>query len=233
MTQRNKKPLIGAVSVLLASAGIYTVYQNRPTAAASPAQRSTQAVEPHPPIESMSAISGDVEGLAAALESNPGHTPILLRMAQMELEGGQPEKAANHLREAVRLEPDNADARLELGRALYELGRIDEAIGQTEEILARDPGHVDALYNLGAIRANQGRLDQAREIWTRAVAAAPDSESGRRSKSGLDTLAGGRTTAIPDIPEHRNVMGGRQTARPASANGSDVRRRVMEFAGKQ
>ncbi|MBI3683712.1 MAG: tetratricopeptide repeat protein [Acidobacteria bacterium] len=126
--------------------------------------------------------------LEEQLKKNPGHAPILLRLAELSKESGKPDEAASHLRELLRNEPKNVEARLELGRTLYESGDVHGAIEQTKLVLEQDPGHVDALYNLGAIYGNLNQDAKAREYFTRAAAAAPDSESGRRAKESLKQL---------------------------------------------
>jgi cytochrome c-type biogenesis protein CcmH/NrfG len=128
--------------------------------------------------------------LEQQLEKKPGHVPILLRMAQIALDRGEPSEAARLLRQAVDQEPQNLDARLEFGRALYESGDVTAAIAETEEILKSNPNHVDALYNLGAIYANTNQIDSATSFWQRAVATDPVSESGRKAKTGLEHLTG-------------------------------------------
>jgi len=161
----------------------------------------------HPPMAPIDADVDDPAALEQALEENPGHSPILMRMAEIARQSGDHEKAVEHLRAAIEAEPDNLDARLELGRALYEAGDIAAATGETETLIERDGDNVDGLYNLGAIHANQGSQEKAIEYWTRAVAAGPSSPSGQNAQRGLDTLTG-RITAprsIPDTPEHRGL----------------------------
>jgi Flp pilus assembly protein TadD len=97
-----------------------------------------------------------------------------MRMAQIERSQGKLAEAVTHLREAVASEPANADAHVELGRAL-----------------AINPKHVDALYNLGAIHANSGDTVGARSDWERAIASAPESDSGKKARDGLARLPGG------------------------------------------
>ena len=67
-------------------------------------------------------------------------------------------------------------------------GDVACAEARTRAILDRNPAHVDALYNLGAIAANQGRTEEARGFWSRAVQAAPQSDSGRKADQGLKSL---------------------------------------------
>lgn len=213
-----------------------------PVAAGAGAGSDSEKEFDHPPMEPVDADANDPQSLERALEKNPGHTPVLMRMAELALERGDAAKAAEHLREAVAADPDDLDARLELGRALYEAGDPDGAQAETQEILDRDPGHVDALYNMGAIHANQKRAEQAIEYWSKAVAAAPNSPSGHSAQRGLDIL-GGRAVNIPDIPEHQGVLQnqmpdipehrGVRAGAPASSSLSNAERsRIVEFANR-
>ncbi|MCP5119493.1 MAG: tetratricopeptide repeat protein, partial [bacterium] len=192
----NQKRLLRAVAIaLVLGAG---AYYGISTLAAP---HSSGDAATHPPITEMDGEFSDPEALAQALQKNPTHIPILLRMGQLSLESGDAENAVHHLEEAVNLDPHNLDARLELGRALYQTGDAERAIQETEKILETEPNHVDALYNLGAIHANRNDPEQAREYWGRAVAAGPNTPSGANARRGLDVLNGRAPDSIPDIPE--------------------------------
>jgi Flp pilus assembly protein TadD len=133
----------------------------------------------------------ELKALAVELKRKPGHTPILLRMAQLEEAKGKLDDAARRLEEVVKNEPANQEAHLSLGRILYEKGDVAGAISETHKVLAVNPKQVDALYNLGAIYANVGNADRARTYWTRAVSAGSDTDSGRKARDGLTKLGGG------------------------------------------
>ncbi len=123
------------------------------------------------------------------LEKKPGHTPILMRMAELELGKGQLDNAVGHLQQAVQSEPKNSVAHLELGRVLYEKGDIGGAISETQKVLASDPQQADALYNLGAIYANLGDSTRARSYWTKASESSA-TDSGRKAREALKKLSG-------------------------------------------
>jgi tetratricopeptide (TPR) repeat protein len=139
----------------------------------------------------------ELASLEESLQKSPGHVPILLRLAELRHKAGETTQAIAHLRAAVKSEPENAEARLELGKLLFESKDIDGAIRETNEILKIDPNNVDALYNLGAIYGNLGKDGLAREYWNRAIVAAPDSESGRKAKSGLQQLTSTPPATLP------------------------------------
>jgi len=175
---RNKRVLLG---LLLALTGAGALFLLRVTSQAdAPAPVRQTAVQDNPDHE--------LKELAVQLQRKPGHTPVLMRMAQIEHDLGKLAEAAGHLREVIRNQPANADAHLELGRILYEKGEWSEAIAETEKALAANPKHVDALYNLGAIYANAGNTERARSYWKTAVDADPQSDSGKKARQSLARL---------------------------------------------
>lgn len=141
------------------------------------------------PTVSRASSEHELVALASELEKNPGHVPVLLRMAQVSRDLSRTDEVTRYLREALAAEPENGEARLELGRALYESGDLAGALAETSRLVEEDPQNVDALYNLGAIYGNMMDDGQARKYWERAVALEPDSPSGRLAAQGLKKLS--------------------------------------------
>ena len=75
---------------------------------------------------------------------------------------------------AVRLNPDQPEARNLLGSALAALGRSSEAITQFQMALKQRPDYPNARFNLGNALAKAGRLDEAIEQFRQVVSAYPN-----------------------------------------------------------
>jgi tetratricopeptide (TPR) repeat protein len=86
-----------------------------------------------------------------ALEVSPSSLGHAKLAALLESEG-QTEQAIAHLREAIRLHPDNAYAHYLWGTALGNTWRFDEAIAHFEAALRIKPDYVDARRNLRLTR---------------------------------------------------------------------------------
>ena len=69
---------------------------------------------------------------------------------------GQLEAAMAEIREALRLQPENANIRNNLGTALRDLGRHEEAEDIWRDVLARDPQNAPAHFNLGTMMLAKG-----------------------------------------------------------------------------
>jgi len=184
MKSSHKKWVLFGVCLLLTGLGslfLLKVASRSETPAPKAAPRATPA---------MPNTDHELKELAVQLQRKPGHTPVLMRMAQIEREKGKLDDAIGHLQEVVKNEPANAGAHLELGRILYEKGDLGGGIAETEKVLQIDPKQVDALYNLGAIYANLGNPQRARSYWVRAVEADANAESSKRARDGLAKIGG-------------------------------------------
>jgi Flp pilus assembly protein TadD len=130
--------------------------------------------------------------LAEQLQRNPKHTPILLRLAQMERADGDLAGARRHLEEAVAADGSQVDVRLELSLVCSETGDLAEAEQQNQAVLRIAPGQPDALYNLGAIAANRGDSRLARQYWMSVLGSARGSDAAAKSLAGIQRLQGAR-----------------------------------------
>ena len=171
-------PLAAGVGIFLLLGGLNSFHEKAAPAASAKAV-NVSAPAPQDPTHEKAALEEE-------LKKKPGHAPILLRLA--ELAHDQPKQAADYLKQAVAADPTNADASVELSRTLYDLNDVNGALAETKRLLAAKPNQVDALYNLGAIYANLGKPELARQYWTQAVAAAPASDSGRKSADALSKI---------------------------------------------
>lgn len=130
--------------------------------------------------------------LAEQLRRNPKHTPILLRLAQMERAEGDLAGARRHLEEAIAGDGSQLDLRLELGLVCSEMGDLAEAEQQNQAVLRIAPGQPDALYNLGAIAANRSDERLARQYWMSAVASGRSNDAAAKALAGIERLQAGR-----------------------------------------
>ena len=180
----NLRKILIVVVPLLIGGGI--LFSLRVLTAPKPSEAPATSTSAATPVPLNSAH--EKASLEEELRKNPGHPPILLRLAELAAAGGDSAAAIRYLKQAVAADGKNADARLELGRALHDSGDIEGALRETKQLVADHPTNVDGLYNLGAIYANQNQNTLARQYWSQAVAAEPNSESGLKAKDGLTKL---------------------------------------------
>ncbi len=68
-----------------------------------------------------------------------------------------------HFEEALRLEPDSAEAQYNLGNMLAESGRVQEAIEHYRQALRIKPNYAQARDNLAVLLATSNQTPQANE----------------------------------------------------------------------
>ena len=93
----------------------------------------------------------------------------LLREGADLLTGGQPGRACERAREALRLRPNHPLATNLLGLALLEQGEHAEARDLFESLVRRNPDVAPLQINAGLVALGQGELEQALEHFRRAI----------------------------------------------------------------
>ena len=96
------------------------------------------------------------------------------------LSAGQPEAAAQHLREAVRIVPDMPDALYGLARATFELGDFMRARAFAQRYEATGQAGADGVLLAYRIERKLGNVRAANEYRQRLLAQFPDSDAARR-----------------------------------------------------
>jgi Tfp pilus assembly protein PilF len=84
-------------------------------------------------------------------------------------------EAEVYLREALRLNPDDADVLNNLGTAVWEQGRAAEAMAYYLRAHQFNPNDFGILNNLGIVLWDQGKPDRAATFYRRALELEPDS----------------------------------------------------------
>ena len=82
--------------------------------------------------------------------------------------------AEGELLEALKLDPESIDARLDLADLCLRVDRIDEAGAHVDEALQLDPHHRRAMLLKGIVLYRQDRLDEAQAILTETLVLNPD-----------------------------------------------------------
>lgn len=91
-----------------------------------------------------------------------GHTALAM---------GEMEEAAQHYREATRLDPGLADAWQSLGMALVKLERLEEAIAALRRLIELKPRDQLAYSSLSLALGRAGKIKEAEEMAAKAKVA--------------------------------------------------------------
>lgn len=107
-------------------------------------------------------------GTSTAIDQTPPGD-ILRRRGNAFLAEGKLDEASSSYREAIALNPQDADACLNLGVALGEQQRYQEAEHALQRSLDINPGQADAFYFLGLMAKRQGKAEIAIENFVRVL----------------------------------------------------------------
>ena len=120
-----------------------------------------------------------------AIERGERHAMLFLFAGMRRQIGGDARGGMTLLREAVALDPANADILAATGDALRVAGSLVEALRIYDRALAADPSHIAAWYGRARALDANGQTEAALDGYTRVAALAPGTAPGH---AGMATV---------------------------------------------
>ena len=106
-----------------------------------------------------------ITNFESELSQSPQHFPTLFYLAYLEETRGDLDKAQQHIEDALKLEPQSAEANSLLGKILVKQNRVAEAVTPLETAVANDPLDSTKRYLLArAYQQLRRHKDAAREF---------------------------------------------------------------------
>jgi len=128
-----------------------------------------------------------------------------IKMAELQMQVGQPAGAAASFQAALDLEPDNIEALENLAILAVRGGQFDAAQHYIDPLLALNPNDPAGLLASGAIALGQRRFADASSMSDRIIQALPDRADGYVLKArALDGM--GKTRDAIDMLEKRSTL---------------------------
>jgi len=115
------------------------------------------------------------------------------------LRKGRTSEAIDQFTEALRINPDYAEAHNNLGYALLATGRTSAAIEQCEEALRIDPTYAHAHNNLGNALAQTGRASEAIDHYKQTLRMNPNSADAHSNLGAALAQLGRISEAIEEL----------------------------------
>ncbi|MGM0670101.1 MAG: tetratricopeptide repeat protein, partial [Gemmatimonadota bacterium] len=138
------------------------------------------------------AWDNDVALFQAAVAAVPGSTKAQHKLGEELLRAGKLGASLPHLREALRIAPDNEFAVITLGQAREEVARRYLPAGAGSTIPTDVPEDPEILYTLGDLSRQRGDMPGAERYWIRALEENP-AHAPALADMGLLTLTRGDT----------------------------------------
>jgi tetratricopeptide (TPR) repeat protein len=105
---------------------------------------------------------------------------------------GEIDLAESHLKNAISLKPDFAEAIANMGILYDGTRRYSEAVIQLEKAVSLDPQNAIYHYNLGLAYAKSDRLEEAKEEFQQSLNIEPDFKEAQEKLFLTDSLLEGR-----------------------------------------
>jgi tetratricopeptide (TPR) repeat protein len=119
-----------------------------------------------------------IEELERFLAEAPAH-PMAVEareaLGKVYLTTNQFDRAATHLREAVRLQPQRGASHGLLGRVFVQQGRLPEALAELQAAANLQPNDLETIRLLGIAQGQSGQLEAAAKSFRRAIELNPKS----------------------------------------------------------
>jgi len=161
-----------------------------------------------------------LEALAQEMTTAPVslRAEVLDQAGQAWLLAGDPVRAYAAAGEAVSLQPNDPDLRIDRAEAAAAAGYFGKAVADLDHVLKMEPGRVDALiYRASANRALD-RLDPALADVEKALAQVPNSVSGLLERGNIRRLKGDLEGAREDWERIGRLAPGSKADMAARAN---------------
>lgn len=136
------------------------------------------------------------EYLAAATQAAPTYSPGWLGLAIAQEGLGQNEEAEKNYRQALELDPLNAESYNGYGGSLFEHGKFTEAEANLRKSIGLNPDLVQARLNLVLALRAQGKFDEAIKECERVLQLDPTSDKACSCLADLLMLLGKADEAI-------------------------------------
>jgi len=116
-----------------------------------------------------------IEWYRVILAQHGPHAEIAFQLAELLYRTGDCSAARERYYNAIEIDEDFVEARVNLGCVLAETGQLDLAIAAFQGAIARDDQYPDVHYHLARSLDEIGSVDMARRYWLRFVQLAPHS----------------------------------------------------------
>jgi tetratricopeptide (TPR) repeat protein len=161
-----------------------------------------------------------LEALAQEMTTAPAslRAEVLDQAGQAWLLAGDPVRAYAASGQAVSLQPNDPELRIDRAEAAASAGYFDKSVADLDHVLKAEPGRVDALIYRASANRELGRLDPALADVEKALAQAPNSVPGLLERGNIRRLKGDIEGARQDWARIGRLAAGSKADMAARAN---------------
>jgi Tfp pilus assembly protein PilF len=121
------------------------------------------------PRNSVTVLADLETNLSNVLQACPNHSGLRVLMADIQVSSGKNVSALGYIRQALEIDPDNAEAIHVKGVILSLEGDVDESLALMEHSLDMEPNNIDFLVNYCSTLESFSRYEEAIRVCSRAL----------------------------------------------------------------
>jgi len=129
-----------------------------------------------------------VASYKAVLAKNPNDLEANIGLGNLEFDSGQWSKAIDAYTRALKVDPKNADVRVDRAVAYHSTGANDVAKVELTRVTKEHPDHKNAWLNLGVVASQLGERSLALQAWQRYLELAPSGEHAAAIRQEIENL---------------------------------------------
>jgi transitional endoplasmic reticulum ATPase len=184
----------------------------------------------------MSTSEETIAALQEAVRLSPENAPLRVHLADTLMSADRPEEAEKHFREALKVNPNDARAKLGLGQAFHQQGKHSYALVVIEELIRQPNTGGKVLVFYGRLLLQSGDVERAVEQYKKGVELSAESADPElASRLGI-TGRRAASAAASDDSNPEEVVDGKVRAGgdasdddPSPRFGDDVERPSINF----
>jgi tetratricopeptide (TPR) repeat protein len=147
---------------------------------------------------------GGPDDVSAPAPTGPGRAHDCYTYA-CEIEPTNPLEAISSYREALRLDPNHADAHINLGRLLHDAGNAKDAAVHYRAALRARPDSTTAAFNLGVALDDLDRPFEAIEAYRRSIESDPEFPDPHYNIAVLYERLGNAPSALRHLSSYKQL----------------------------
>src|SRR5262245_14560398 len=164
-------------------------------AAAAPGRTATAPDASGPHGAGVSALDpNEVKALESLAARDRSNVSARIELGNLLMDHSRFDEAARWYREALAIEPGQADVLVDLGACLVNGGKAAEGLVEFDKALKLDPGHKKALFNKGIALMETGKPKEAVVVWEGLLKRFPNDPQLQGLRDQIERIKAGRTS---------------------------------------
>jgi tetratricopeptide (TPR) repeat protein len=136
----------------------------------------------------------EVKALESLAGRDRSNVSARIELGNLLMDHSRFDEAARWYREALAIDPGQADVLVDLGACLVNGGKAADGLVEFDKALKLDPGHKKALFNKGIALMETGKPQDAVAVWEGLLKRFPNDPQLQGLRDQIERVKAGRTS---------------------------------------